>query len=158
MKSKKIPDIIYGLIFMFVGLYFFIKATSFPEDYIMKIGPDFYPKILSGSMIVLSVALIVSTVLGKSSSGFIPINLKDKQFQKLVASCGLAVLYTLLLKTAGFLPITILFIFVFMLLLGKRQILSLTLVPIATTFGVWLIFEKLLTVSLPVGLMSVLGF
>lgn len=158
MKEKRLPDIVSSLVFMLIGIFAFVIAEGFPEDFIMKLGPDFYPKLLSVALIILSLTLIIRTILGKNKSNFLAINIRDKRFQKVIASLGLAILYAMFLKRIGFIPITILFLFAFLMLLNIKKPLTLIAVPIVTTFALWLVFQKILTVSLPIGLLSLLGF
>jgi putative tricarboxylic transport membrane protein len=74
--------------------------------------------------------------------------------KRMILSLVAAVVYTLLLKSVGFFVMTILFIFAVMLVLGKRKPLSLVLVPIGTTVGVWFVFEKVLSIGLPPGILA----
>jgi putative tricarboxylic transport membrane protein len=146
LKEKRLPDIVYSLVFMMIGIFSFVIAQGFPEDFIMKLGPDFYPELLSVALIILSLTLFIRTILG------------DKRFQKVIISLGLAILYAMFLKRVGFIPITILFLFAFLLLLNIRKPLTLIAVPIVASFALWFIFQKILTVSLPIGLLSLLGY
>jgi len=62
------------------------------------------------------------------------------------------------LKPLGFIPTAIIFMLAMMLVLGNRKPLALALAPLIVTFGVWAIFEKLLHLNLPQGVLaSVLG-
>ncbi|MDD4219972.1 MAG: tripartite tricarboxylate transporter TctB family protein [Sphaerochaetaceae bacterium] len=158
MKEKRLPDIVYSLVFMMIGIFSFVIAQGFPEDFIMKLGPDFYPELLSVALIILSLTLFIRTILGKNTSKFIAINIRDKRFQKVIISLGLAILYAMFLKRVGFIPITILFLFAFLLLLNIRKPLTLIAVPIVASFALWFVFQKILTVSLPIGLLSLLGY
>jgi hypothetical protein len=64
------------------------------------------------------------------------------------------IVYCAVLKPVGFIIATIPFIMFFMFLLGNRKKLQFVWVPVAITFSVYFVFEKLLVLSLPSGLLS----
>jgi putative tricarboxylic transport membrane protein len=154
----KKPDIAGGAVGAAIGVYILVEGAKMPPDHIMKLGPSFFPSILAILILGFSAWLIVMGFLSKKEGGFERINFRDSGIWRAILSLAAAMVYAFLLKPIGFIPDTILFVLALMLLLGSRKPLELTLVPILSTAGVWFVFERLLTISLPVGLMSVFGF
>jgi putative tricarboxylic transport membrane protein len=150
----KRADIISGTIGILIGAYVFIKCQSYPEDFVMKIGPAFFPEILAGGLIVFSALLILQALLGKSIGDFQKLSIREKGAQRILLSIAVMIVYCAVLKPVGFIIATIPFIMFFMFLLGNRKKLQFVWVPVAITFSVYFVFEKLLVLSLPSGLLS----
>ena len=145
---------ISGMVGIVIGLYVLITCRSYPEDFVMKIGPAFFPEMLAGGLILFSALLIVQALLGKSIGDCEKISIRQKGMQRVLLSLAVMIVYCAVLKPAGFIIATIPFIMVFMFLLGNRKIFQYLWVPVAITLGVYLVFEKLLVLSLPAGLLS----
>jgi putative tricarboxylic transport membrane protein len=150
----KLADIISGTIGVLIGAYVFIKCQSYPEDFVMKIGPAFFPEILAGGLIVFSALLILQALLGKSIGDFQKLSIREKGAQRVLLSLAVMIVYCAILKPVGFIIATIPFIMFFMFLLGNRKKLQFVWVPVAITLSVYLVFEKVLVLSLPSGLLS----
>lgn len=150
----KLADVISGMTGILIGAYVFIKCQSYPEDVVMKIGPAFFPEILAGGLIVFSALLILQALLGKSIGDFQKLSIREKGTQRVLLSLAVMIVYCAILKPVGFIIATIPFIMFFMFLLGNRKILQYVWVPVAITMAVYLVFEKLLVLSLPAGLLS----
>jgi putative tricarboxylic transport membrane protein len=147
-------DVISGLIGIMIGAYVLVKCRSFPQDVVMKIGPAFFPEILAGGLIAFSALLVVQALRGKSVGEAQGLSLRDRGIQRVGLALAGMVAYCALLKPVGFIIATIPFIMFYMVLLGNRKPLSYLWVPAAITAGVYLVFEKLLILSLPAGLLS----
>ena len=147
-------DIVSGLVGILIGAYVLIKCQSYPQDVVMKIGPAFFPEILAGGLIAFSALLILQTFLGKVSGEFEKLSLRQRGVQRILLALAVMIVYCAVLKPVGFILATIPFIMIFMFLLGNRRPLQYLWVPIAITMGVYLVFEKLLVLSLPSGLLG----
>jgi putative tricarboxylic transport membrane protein len=149
----KLVDIISGMIGILIAAYVLITCRSYPEDFVMKIGPAFFPEILAGGLILFSVLLAVQALLGKSIGDVEKISILQKGPQRVLISLAVMVVYCAVLKPVGFIIVTIPFIMIFMFLLGNRKKLQYVWVPAAITLAVYLVFEKVLALSLPAGLL-----
>jgi putative tricarboxylic transport membrane protein len=65
-----------------------------------------------------------------------------------------AILFVALMEPLGFIPTSIVFLTFMMWVLGKRQPLLIGLIPALITAVVWLVFEKLLHLSMPPGVLD----
>jgi putative tricarboxylic transport membrane protein len=146
-------DIISGIVGTLIGGYVLITCRSYPEDFVMKIGPAFFPEILAGGLILFSVLLMVQALLGKSIGDVERISIRQKGAQRVLIALAVMIVYCAVLKPVGFIIATIPFIMIFMFLLGNRKTVQYVWVPAAITLAVYLVFEKVLVLSLPAGLL-----
>ena len=150
----KVADLIGGGAGIAFGAYVLYEGAKMPTDHIMKIGPSFFPEALAVGLIVFSALLIIYALLGRSKGQSQPIDLRDKGFQRALVSLAAIIAYAYFFNTIGYPIVTVLLVAGVMLLLGKRQPLQIALVALATTFAVWLVFAKLLMLSMPMGLLE----
>lgn len=154
MTGLKKPDIISGLIGILFGVYILVTAARFPQDVVMGIGPAFFPMMLALALIFFSCLLICFAFLGKSKGTVEKFNFKDPGKQRAIIALIVTIIYSLLLNVLGFIVTTILYLFGLMFLLEKRDYLSMSLISVGLTLGVFIIFEKLLHIALPVGFLN----
>ncbi|WP_157694181.1 tripartite tricarboxylate transporter TctB family protein [Hydrogenophaga crassostreae] len=150
----KVADIVGGLIGIFTGLWVLWTSSNMPADVVMKIGPGFFPSMLAGGLILFSGALLVKAIQGKSKG-----RLESRQWSDVGVRRGLitlcaAILFVAVMEPLGFIPTSIVFLTFMMWVLGKRNPLLIGLVPTLITAGVWLVFEKLLHLSMPPGVLD----
>ena len=65
-----------------------------------------------------------------------------------------SIIFCVVLEPLGFIPSAILFLMLMMLLMGNRKPRQLVIAPVLVTFAIWLIFEKLLNLSMPAGVLT----
>jgi putative tricarboxylic transport membrane protein len=128
-----------------------IEGTRFPKDVVMQIGPNFFPNILAILLIIFSIALLVTALLGRSIGEAEKFNLKDPRLQRAGLALILTILYSLLMKPLGFIIASVLYLFIFMFVLDKRQYVSMVAISCGLTALVYLIFEMFLHITLPLG-------
>ncbi|WP_319237883.1 tripartite tricarboxylate transporter TctB family protein [uncultured Propionivibrio sp.] len=149
----KKADIIGGLIGILIGLYAIWEGANMPEDVVMKIGPSFFPTILASLLIIFSLVLIVNALRGKSKGEVTPLKLSDKGVQRGLITLVAAIVFCISLDPIGFIPTAIVFLAVMMWVMGNRKPLLMIVVPPLITLSIWLIFEKVLNLSMPAGLL-----
>ena len=149
----KKADIIGGLIGILIGLYAIWEGTKMPEDPVMKIGPNFFPNILAGFLILFSIVLVFNALRGRSKGEIAPLRLSNKGVQRGLITLVAAVFFCILLDPVGFIPTSIVFLVFMMWVMGNRKPLQMTIAPPLITLTIWLIFEKVLNLSMPAGLL-----
>jgi putative tricarboxylic transport membrane protein len=147
-------DIFGGLIGILISLYAIWEGTNMPPDLVMKIGPSFFPTILAGILMVFSIVLIANALRGRSIGVVEALKLSDKGVQRGLTTVAAALVFCVALEPVGFIPSAILFLTFMMVVLGNRKPLQLLIAPPLVTVSVWLIFEKVLHLSMPVGLLA----
>jgi putative tricarboxylic transport membrane protein len=150
----KKADIIGGSAGIALGSYVLYEGSKMPLDLIMKIGPSYFPDALAIGLIIFSAILIIYALLGRAKGESEPISFKDKGIQRALLSLLIITVYTALLIPVGYPIMTILLVAGTMVLLGKRDLWQITYVSASTTFVVWLIFAKLLMLSMPMGILE----
>ncbi|SDG85155.1 tripartite tricarboxylate transporter TctB family protein [Propionivibrio dicarboxylicus] len=149
----KKADIIGGLIGILIGLYAIWEGSNMPEDVVMKIGPSFFPTILASLLIIFSLVLIVNALRGKSKGEVTPLKLSDKGVQRGLITLVAAIVFCIALDPIGFIPTAIVFLACMMWVMGNRKPMLMIVVPPLITLSIWLIFEKVLNLSMPAGLL-----
>lgn len=150
----KVADIVGGVVGIMIGLYAIWEGTNMPPDLIMKVGPSFFPTVLAGLLIIFSVASIIFALKGKSKGTVEPLRLSDKGVQRGLLMLAATIIFCVVLEPLGFIPSAIAFLIPMMLLMGNRKPLQLAIAPVLVTFAIWLIFEKVLNLSLPAGVLT----
>lgn len=150
----KTADLIGGGTGIALGCFVLYEGSKMPADLIMKIGPSYFPNVLAMVLIIFSLILIVYALLGRSKGHADPIRLGDKGIQRALISLLAIVAYAVFLDLLGYPVVTVLLVSGIMMLLGKRNPLQIACVSVATTFVVWLLFAKLLMLSMPMGILE----
>lgn len=153
-KAMKKADLIAGVIGILIGLYAIWEGTKMPPDYIMKIGPSFFPTVLAGLLIFFSLVLIINAVKGKSIGKVEAVKWSDKGVQRGLITLVATVVFCAALNPVGFIPTSIIFLAFMMWVMGNRKRVPMVLAPPLITLVVWLVFEKILHLSMPTGLLT----
>lgn len=149
----KVADLFGGALGILIGVFAIWEGTKMPVDVVMKIGPSFFPNILAGLLILFSAVLIVNAVRGKSKGKVEPYRLADKGAQRGLITLAAGILFCVVLDPLGFIPTSILFLTFMIWVMGKRNLLLLAVTPSLITLAVWLVFEKVLALSMPPGIL-----
>ena len=149
----KVADIYGGLIGILIGLYALWEGSRMPTDVVMKIGPSFFPNILAGLLIIFSMTLIINALKGRSKGALEPLKLANKGVQRGLITLFATIIFCVVLEPLGFILTSIIFLMFMMWMLGKRKPLLILSIPPLITFSIWLVFEKVLHLSMPMGVL-----
>lgn len=150
----KIADIVGGSIGIVIGLVILWQSSIMPTDVVMKIGPGFFPSMLAGGLILFSAVLILNALRGKSKGVLEPQQLSDKGVQRGLIMLAAGVTFSAVMVPLGFIPTAIIFLTLMMIVMGIRKPMLILTVPVFITAGVWGVFEKVLHLSMPAGILS----
>ncbi len=150
----KVADIIGSLIGVLIGVYAIWEGRNMPADRIMKIGPSFFPSILAGLLILFSLVLLVNALRGRSIGTVERARLSDKGVQRGLITLAATLVFCAVVTPLGFMLSSILFLLFMMLLLGNRKPLQLAVAPPLISVAIWVIFEKVLKLSMPAGVLA----
>ncbi len=134
-------------ILVIIGLYFFISASNFPRMSEDVPGPGFFPKLLSGLLLIFCAILFYNNFKEEP-------NKKDEHSQKNLKSyisMGITLIYILALDYFGFIICTIPFIATLIYLFNYKKLLHIAIISIAITCIIYYLFSVLLGVPLPTG-------
>ena len=117
----KKADIIAGILGILLSFYIFMESAKFPEDNVLLMGPSFFPRILAVLMLIMSIALIVIALMGKSAKTAEKLDIRDPGIQRSIIALVATVIYLLLFKRLGFILDSILYLMFLMYLLKLRN-------------------------------------
>ncbi|WP_126425430.1 tripartite tricarboxylate transporter TctB family protein [Brevibacillus marinus] len=146
----KKTDFFVGIALILLSVAVWITSGSFPSVGETDVGPSFFPRLIAGGLVLLSLIMIAGsfrhrqdndkdaapTLWGRTILGFV---------------CMFA--FLALIYIGGFHLATPLFLFGFMWLYGYRKPMASILVAVLVTLFIYFIFEVLLQVPLPAGVL-----
>lgn len=157
---SKFSNTITPSIFTLVGIFLYFEAKKIRTlRFGGALGGDFFPKLLSVMLIVLSIIwLFKEFIISIKRKGDKKLDIKGgiKSISRVILFTFIFVLYIVSLKYLGFTISTVFLMFFNHLLLREEinlKIIPITLIySIIVTFGVWYLFEKVFEMTLPTGL------
>ena len=150
----KVADITAGLLGVLLGLWVLWRSANMPADLVMKIGPGFFPSILAGGLILFSGALVFKAVRGQFKGQVESRSWSDPGLHRGLITVGAAIAFVAVMEPLGFIPTSIIFLTFMLWVMGQRKPLLIALAPTLVTVAVWLVFEKLLHLSMPPGVLD----
>ena len=147
-------SILPSLLFFALGIIYTTATALLPDASVGRpYEPKIFPLILGISMIILSLSLLVKEMkAGKdrdSSSDTEPFY-KEIGFNKILLTCGVSILYALLFDKLGYVLSTVLFLELeLMLFNGIKKWKINTIVALAFSLFIYIVFSKVLGVYLP---------
>ena len=129
-----------------------MQANSFTQTLIIDtgLGPDFFPKIISFGIIILSGCLIYTSIKNKLLSNKIE-EIFNSNMKKPLMGMVLVVVYTICITLIGYLVSTIVFCFIFLHLFKVKNMLTKILVSTIFSSVIYFVFSKLFLINLPQG-------
>lgn len=144
----------YGTFMILLAAIAFYVSGTFVNIGGYDIGPAAYPRVVSIIIVLLSAALIVSTVIDKRLSGKLADLFNQREFTKVIFSLVLFVFYFFSMKYLGFFVATLLFMIVSLWLLKVQSWLKILAMSILFTSIVFFIFRYVLYIKLPEGFLG----
>jgi putative tricarboxylic transport membrane protein len=151
MNMKKI-NYLCGVLGLLFTVYIFVSSAAFPTDKVMKIGPDFFPRLMATGMGIASIALIISTYINGTTMVAEAISFKDPGIRRAIIVFISAIIYVLLMQVLGFILSTIIFMMFMMYKLQLTSYGKMLLTSVLTAALVQLAFQGLLDIQLPMGI------
>lgn len=146
-KIRNSPDAREGLFFAVFGVVAFVMALGYHVEGNIALSPASFPLLVSAVLIGLSLQLLYKG-LATGGDKVVQTSLWAK-LRNVGSVFVLGLLYVFAMSKIGFLISTMLYLFLFLLLLGEKRRKLLVLVPVVTSVTVYLFFSKLLSVMLP---------
>jgi len=145
------PNIVSSIIGIGLSLYVIITASKFPVMPSMKIGAGYFPVMLAIGLLVLSLALMVQTLLKKGQLDYKKLDPKSPELIRSFLSLIATITYAFMMQFIGFIVATVFYLFFLMHLLKNRNYKQMTFVSILVSIVVYLVFKKVLNLTLPTG-------
>ena len=149
-------DRVIALIVFLLGAGYLYIASTFPRLEISDpLGPKAFPVIL-GIALIMAVVLLVFESFRKPVEGAQkedePGEEGSKHLLLIIAIVIVTIIYAVILERVGYLLDTVLLLIVIMAYFNKKKWLQNGLISICFTLATYLVFAKLLGVTLPKGL------
>lgn len=140
-------DKIFSIILCLISAVVYYSASQFDMSYIgdTGLGPDFFPKVVSVILIVLSILIFISNGKDKKTE-------KNPNVKYTLITIVIFAVYIVLIGKIGYLVSTILFSFAIISLLKKDSIVLKVVYSIIFPVGLYLLFTYAFKVSLPTGI------
>ncbi len=152
---KKYGDFILGLVGALIAAGIFGMSVQIGRMEGQTIGADFLPKIVS--IILLICSLFMAIHGWKQSKAYVEKTAEYPSNGKGVLTMVVVMLiYAYVLKSIGFIPATIVFVFIAISLMTKKTETSypkIALISIISVVAIYLIFTQLFGIRLPQGIL-----
>lgn len=150
--TKKVKEILISVVFMLVGIFIYLQAMNIKPLMKNELGSGYFPKVVAGTMIVLSILNIFlnlrKTHIEDES------NTKSDLFGGL-STIALIGIYSFLYQKVGFLIGTSIYLFLQILILApkeKRNIMLFAIISVVFSVFVYYLFTRIINMPLPKGI------
>ena len=146
-------NIVTSLIFAVVGVYALVASNKIRVVNNAAVQPSTFPRVMAVAMIVCALVVCVMNVikLDEDEEAAPVISLRDRGIRGMLYCLVMAIAFYLLWEPIGFLLLAPIAMFVLMWLIGMRNYKVMVAVAILLPIVVWLLFYKLLAISIPIG-------
>ena len=163
-QTKAFANLVCAVVLFVVEIWAYAQTFGFRVVKNAAVQPATFPRVMLIGMMVFTVVLFIQAVIkltrGMSEDDFwaepaASINLFKNR--GVLAGCFvivLCIIYVALFKTLGYVAVSAIVSAIIMVLIGKRNPLQIALVSILVPLGMWLMFYKMLTVNIPMGVLQ----
>jgi putative tricarboxylic transport membrane protein len=146
-------DLVAGLLAAALGAAVVLHVRTFPDLPDGQPGPALFPGIVGALLLVFGLVLVVRAVLARGRPVGAGAPVTRQGVVRALAVVGLVVAYLLVAEVLGFLLTMAVLLFLLMWLLGAKPLVA-ALAAAVTTGVIVLLFQELLLVPLPTGLLG----
>jgi hypothetical protein len=143
----KKADIFVGTLILFISASVFVMTQQFVGKVYTGYGPDRFPRFLAVIWSVLGLMLIINALRNK----YMEEDMKITAFGLVRVSVilGLTIAALIAMNHIGFIPATMIYIFVVMSYLKEKSWVGRITTSVAVTMGVYLLFKYVMVIPLP---------
>ncbi|MBP3523996.1 MAG: tripartite tricarboxylate transporter TctB family protein [Clostridia bacterium] len=162
-QTKAFANLVASVILLVFEIWAYVQTLGFKVVKKAAVQPATFPQVMCIGMMVFTIILLVQSLISlKKMDPDDPniqpaasINvLKNKGVQAGLFVIVLCVLYVALFKTLGYVLASAIVAAIIMWLIGKRDVRQILLVSVLVPLAMWLVFYKLLTVNIPMGILE----
>ena len=161
--TKAFANLVASILLLFFEIWAYIQTLDFKVVKKAAVQPASFPQVMCLGMMLFTVVLLIQSILKlirmkeddplaepAASIDFV----KDKGVLAGVFVIALCIAYVALFEVLGYVLASALVAGAIMWLIGKRDIRQILLVSVLVPLAMWLIFYKLLTVNIPMGVLQ----
>ncbi|MBQ7826089.1 MAG: tripartite tricarboxylate transporter TctB family protein [Clostridia bacterium] len=162
-QTKAFANLVAAIILLVFEIWAYVQTLGFKIVKKAAVQPATFPQIMCIGMMVFTVILIIQSLLKlKNMKEDDPlaepaasINIfKNKGVQAGVFVIVLCIAYAALFEVLGYVLVSAIVAAAIMILIGKRDAKQIVLVSVLVPLAMWLVFYKLLTVNIPMGVLQ----
>ena len=163
-KTKAFSNLVISVILLAFEVWAYIQAMGFRQVKGAYVQASTFPQIMIIGMGIFTVVLLAQSIvkLAVDMKPDDPDNapaptlnpFKDKGVGAALLVIALCVVYVLLFDKLGYVLVSALVSMIIMWLIGKRNPVTVVLVSLLVPLVMWLVFYKLLTVNIPMGVLQ----
>ena len=161
--TKAFANLVASILLLFFEIWAYIQTLDFKVVKKAAVQPASFPQVMCLGMMLFTVVLLIQSILKlirmkeddplaepAASIDFV----KDKGVLAGVFVIALCIAYVALFEVLGYVLVSAIVSVAIMVLIGKRNWLQIVLVSILVPLVMWLIFYKVLTVNIPMGVLQ----
>ena len=164
-QTKAFANLIASIVLIAFEAFAWYETTLIKTAKNASVQPSTFPRIMIIGMAVFTAILLIQSILKLSnmkaddplaekaeSINFV----KDKGVLAALFVIVLCIFYVMLFKSLGYVVVSFVLSGVIMWLIGVRKPVQLVLIAVLVPLGMWLVFYKLLSVNIPMGVLNFL--
>ena len=154
----RINDAIVGALIVAASIFIIVEARTYPALPGVPYGPDLFPTIIAGCMMLGGIILIVQGIWRLRNTGWLSLDAWARTphtYITLGFIFAALLLYILFSEKLGFPIVSVLILFPMMLWTrGRAHVISSLIISTSFSLVVYLVFVKLMRVPLPIGFLQ----
>ncbi|MDO4548477.1 MAG: tripartite tricarboxylate transporter TctB family protein [Clostridia bacterium] len=155
-KRMSFANIVASVIFIGISIFAIQWIMQFKRFSNVPVGPEVFPMLMAIGVIICSVVLLIQSLLSKSEEAAPSMSFKKPGMIGVLVSVAVTAAMIWLWEPVGFLILSPIVLLVFMLMLGYRKVGMLVAVAVLVPVVVWLLFYKVLSISIPIGPLEII--
>lgn len=161
--TKAFANLVASLILLAFEIWAYVQTLDFKVVKNAAVQPASFPQIMCIGMMVFTVILLIQSLISLKKMDEDDPNIqpaasinvfKNKGVQAGLFVIVLCIAYAALFKVLGYVLASAIVAAIIMWLIGKRDVKQILLVSILVPLLMWLVFYKLLTVNIPMGVLE----
>ena len=162
-QTKAFSNLVSSVILLVFEIWAYTQTLGFKVVKKAAVQPASFPQFMCIGMILFTVVLLIQSIfkLRKADpedpmmEAAASINIvKNKGVQAAAFVIVLCAAYAALFEVLGYVLVSSIIAAVIMWLIGKRDVKQIVLVSILVPLAMWFVFYKLLTVNIPMGVLT----
>ena len=162
-QTKAFANLVSSVILLVFEIWAYWQTLGFKIVKKAAVQPATFPQIMCIGMMIFTVILLIQSVLKlKKADPEDPMMeaanslnvIKNKGVQAALLVIVLCIAYALLFEVLGYVLVSTLIAAAIMWLIGKRDVKQIVLVSVLVPLLMWFVFYKLLTVNIPMGVLT----
>ena len=162
-QTKAFANLVSSVILLVFEIWAYVMTLDFKIVKKAAVQPATFPQIMCIGMMVFTVVLLVQSIIKLQKMNpddpmiqpAASLNLlRNKGVQAALLVILLCVAYAALFEVLGYVLISTIVAAIIMIQIGKRDVKQIVLVSVLVPLAMWLVFYKLLTVNIPMGVLE----